>query len=484
VAISVAEDEICMMWDGNERFTFQLENFIKTWTSCIDKSSTILFEIKASEEDIDIPLSDMCLLDLRAGVATLKKPAAAPQEPTDLRTTFKTPLKECITCGGALTKNSIVEAKKYGFGLTQDVLHQNMQCSKRNCRANFGYNYKWCGSQKRNTLQVDQLVDKVIFVNSKTCFDLEFVQYHGMLQYRCFESFLCAAWVQESVYGLAHTEDWFRRALGAAIVLHAAMQELQDVNQHLFIQMGDASKHGNVLLETSMVDKYSDYLHDVIFPGESPSSVKEVAMDGHEKVKMRCTGATRRVGRPRKNERQMNYTNGWFMVVNPADSKILGVLPQRQPENNALKLQILKRIMPHYPNCNLLIHDRNCSFFKAAQEHKDLSMFKYYSIDVWHGNKHMRGCPCCPTQKQRLKRRLQGVNSSVSEQVFSWFRNYSRILNEMAPNTHYFLVLYFCRIHNDQVSKGRTGHLNPHVRDTRPRSESYACTRKRPAADL
>ena len=52
-----------------------------------------------------------------------------------------------------------------------------------------------------------------------------------------------------------------------------------------------------------------------------------------------------------------------------------------------------------------------------------------------------------------MKKRLQGVNTSCSEQVFSWFRNSARILNKMEPTVHYFLVLLFTKTHNEQVRK-------------------------------
>ena len=142
-------------------------------------------------------------------------------------------------------------------------------------------------------------------------------------------------------------------------------------------------------------------------------------MDGHEKVMMRCSVAPPRVGRPRKNGHRLKYTNGWFMVTDPRTSRILGLAAQVEPENNLLKMKILKRIMSHYENCNCLIHDRNCSFMGTAKTDAELRCIKYYATDQFHGNKHTSTCTCAPKNVKRIATRLRGINTSVSEQVFS-----------------------------------------------------------------
>ena len=85
-----------------------------------------------------------------------------------------------------------------------------------------------------------------------------------------------------------------------------------------------------------------------------------------------------------------------------------------------------------------------------------------------------------------MKKRLQGVNTSCSEQVFSWFRNYARILNKMEPTVHYFLVLLFTKIHNEQVRQNTADYLNAHSarKETRASATAYECTRRRLAAAM
>ena len=70
-----------------------------------------------------------------------------------------------------------------------------------------------------------------------------------------------------------------------------------------------------------------------------------------------------------------------------------------------------------------------------------------------HAKRHSDTCPCNPCHIRRLKLRLKGVNTQAAEQTFSWFKGYSRILNEMSPLRHKFMVLYFCNLHNKYISE-------------------------------
>ena len=64
-----------------------------------------------------------------------------------------------------------------------------------------------------------------------------------------------------------------------------------------------------------------------------------------------------RRGRPPKDGNSSKYNNGWYMLVDPRTGRILGVQPMVQPENNAIKISTLERVLPMYPNCNAYIHD-------------------------------------------------------------------------------------------------------------------------------
>ena len=66
-----------------------------------------------------------------------------------------------------------------------------------------------------------------------------------------------------------------------------------------------------------------------------------------------------------------------------------------------------------------------------------------------------------PYRIRRLKLRLKGVNTQAAEQTFSWFKGYSRILNEMSPLRHKSMVLYFCKLHNQCIAERRADYLPP-----------------------
>ena len=48
------------------------------------------------------------------------------------------------------------------------------------------------------------------------------------------------------------------------------------------------------------------------------------------------------------------------MLVHPRSGRILGVQPMENPENNEIKISSLEKVLPHYPNCDTLIHDLSC----------------------------------------------------------------------------------------------------------------------------
>ena len=58
--------------------------------------------------------------------------------------------------------------------------------------------------------------------------------------------------------------------------------------------------------------------------------------------------------------------------------------------------------------------------------------------------------------------RIENVNTSISEQVFLWFRKYAHTFNEMKMNRHHFLVLLFFYQHNEALEANRAGYLNPY----------------------
>ena len=107
---------------------------------------------------------------------TVKRPAAALSPmATKQPAVFSTPLQACATCGSGLTQHHVVEAVRYSFGEPERVQHQTMKCVRRRCRCLHGYNFVWVGSSnRRNTVNVGDLAEDTLFINSKVCFDVNF----------------------------------------------------------------------------------------------------------------------------------------------------------------------------------------------------------------------------------------------------------------------------------------------------------------------
>ena len=124
-------------------------------------------------------------------------------------------------------------------------------------------------------------------------------------------------------------------------------------------------------------------------------------------------------------------------------------------------LTTLDKIIDIYPRCNCFIYDRSCCIHREAQTKPALAQIKFWTVDRFHANGHVRSCQQSPLNVQALNRRLAGVNTAVAEQVFSWFRGYARTFNEMRPARHSFVVLCYCRMHNELVAKNQASHLNP-----------------------
>ena len=124
---------------------------------------------------------------------------------------------------------------------------------------------------------------------------------------------------------------------------------------------------------------------------------------------------------------------------------------------------------------NAFIMDRACAFAPSAQE--DFKQIKYWVVDSFHAQKHKKACPCNPLHVTRLAKRVKGVNMSAAEQVFSWFRNYAKLLNEARALRHTFKVLYFVKEHNAAVQAKKAVYLNKFQTVSKKISTPYACVK-------
>lgn len=180
---------------------------------------------------------------------------------------------------------------------------------------------------------------------------------------------------------------WIRKYLDA-IFLFMAIGQFEKMGLHLGIEIGRE-------ISDEDLKQYDEYVHEYLFPPKDPSSVKEAAGDGHQKVVQKCH--SNQQNKPKtgpkivKRDKRMKsdtFTNGWFMVTEPSSQRILSVQLQKTPENNEVKGRALSRIVSLYKNLDLFIHDRACGFEKYARKQNELKQFKYYVVDRFHGKNH------------------------------------------------------------------------------------------------
>jgi hypothetical protein len=246
---------------------------------------------------------------------------------------------------------------------------------------------------------------------------------------------------------------------------------------------------GEELSEESL-QAYDDWLHTYCYPPQDCCAVDALVCDGHEKVLTRlCEGEMpgKRSGNPPKDKQPKRFKNGWFMVVDPRTRRIVSVSMMHKPECNDTAIGALERVIHTYPKVNVLIYDRACKLMPQATKRSRLRQIKTWAVDKMHGRKHTKGCKCNPHTVKKIWNRLRGINSSVCEQTFSWFRGYASTLNTMSPIRHRFMVLRYCQLHNGLVESGDVGHLNPCAKTSKIRkrpSSSYHCVSKKPAVHV
>lgn len=82
------------------------------------------------------------------------------------------------------------------------------------------------------------------------------------------------------------------------------------------------------------------------------------------------------------------------------------------------------------------------------------------TVDRFHGAKHGKSCTYSPQNNKALEQRLENVNTSAAEQIFSWFRGYSRGFNGLKKSRYHFLAFYYSKLNNQFVDAGQNNHLN------------------------
>ena len=331
-----------------------------------------------------------------AAVARQKPTAAARKEPAvvtrkkpavldDSVKRFTTPITHCA-CGGSLIKHPEVDAVLYGFDGVTKIKHCMRRCCKKDCRSIHGYNFSWSSGKKVNTVDVTTV--EVLFANDKIAFDMVYIKYHESLQFRGALSSRAIEWSGKDVLFPRDIRSSFRyrQAYQDVRFMYLAAKEFGQIPVH-GPDIVSKLELGKTVTEKH-VELYSDFLHKDIYPPDDPSKVKEMVMDGHEKVLQRiCKGdplPMKRSGAPRKSGKNKPFNNGWFMLVEPRGN-ILSLEQQFEPENVNNAINVVERVIDTYKEANALYYDRMCRIATILEKRAKFKQFKYKSVDKFHG---------------------------------------------------------------------------------------------------
>ena len=383
------------------------------------------------------------------------------------RKVYSTQLTKCPCGHRSFSKGHDVAAVVYTLAGPCETTVRTMRCNAYGRRTTFGPNFLLDDGKKINTATLENVPD-VLFVNNKLGFSLDYLKYHSALEFRGFLAARAIEAAYKSVFDHEHSEVRFRAMHADCVMYWLALQELSLIGCEKDIVIGDE-------ISEAALRKYDDYVHKVAFPPKKRASVTELVGDGHSKVHIKCGETTTHAGRPRKDGSLKPFGHGWFMLVNPQDQRILCVVAMDKPENNPVVQKSLEKVLPLYQKVNGFIMDRVCGFAPTHASKKSLSQIKYWSLDKFHAHRHKKTCVYNPLYVKRLSRRFAKTNTSACEQVFSWFRNYARILNEARAIRHTFKVLYFSKLHNQAVAENKASYLNKFKKAVSKVSKAYAC---------
>ena len=387
---------------------------------------------------------------------------------------FTTPLTECLKCGHSLTVSTgrSLGATLFGLGGTAPCFHQKKRCSKKRCGASYSCNYVVDNGFKRNSLTIAQLEHLgVVFVHPTEAFEIRYLRYREELLFRATSAQAIHYAGNEVLFERKVPLRWWRELYYDALMYYLAVRELP-LSYAKEIVIGDE-------ISPDALVAYDAETHEQFATDNAGCTV--LSMDGREKVFMKCSadeGRPKRSGAPRKDGVRKPFYNGWFMVVNPENSKVVCVLPEYEPEGNNIRIQAIGKVIGSFPEVDALVHDNICKCEQRMRALPKFSGIDFYIVDRFHAYRHSKKCRCNPWFRKRLNARIKGVNTSVSEQVFFWFRKYSSIINPMRQQRHRFLVLLFCKKHNRLCKSGAPPYLNAHTwqKSARKTGKKYACS--------
>ncbi|OLP83988.1 hypothetical protein AK812_SmicGene35184 [Symbiodinium microadriaticum] len=294
---------------------------------------------------------------------------------------FETHLKKC-SCGGNLSPSHEIEATLYDMLGQVKIKVRTWRCTSYGCRLTFGPNFAIHDSDKVNTAQPAEVKKaRALFVSNKIAFSSVFLEYHARMEFRACVSSRAVQDVYRHTFGLKTNKlsgQW-RKTYATAIVYYTALTELYPIGRHLDIVIGKE-------LSPLTLKIYEQHVLHHVLPPHSRKAVTEVVADGHAKAHMKCANSHRHAGNPGKRGKDVTkpFGHGWFMVVNPADQRILWAKHMSQPEGNAILEAALMDVIPKFPNLDGVIVDRACSFLPHARHFKVMNQVKYWAVDAFH----------------------------------------------------------------------------------------------------
>ncbi|CAE6915818.1 unnamed protein product [Symbiodinium sp. CCMP2592] len=438
----------CMLWAS-----------IQTFMEGVDTATNLYyFQVLHIDTSTELPNGAEYHLSGKGPANARSKDASAS------RKQITTSLTECCDCGAPLARRDEVTGRLYTLEGLQPVVTTSKRCSSKSCRTTHHYNFRTVEGHKFHTMPLEDM--EYVFVNSKaeTLWD-DADQHHRWDQEYCAVQLYYAV-LQEG------SEMW---AVEGKAACQKKLCNIDIVNP----------------LSNGFLETYRKWWHDNQLNKREWRLVKEVVMDGHQKVAAKCSGTPpAHAGRPRKDGKTPLRQNGWFMAVDPSTGLVLSVSAMQDPENNETATNVLLDVVSRGSEIDCVIYDRMCACLKHATAQKPLKQIKYWCIDRFHARAHSPKCECSPLQHRRLDLRLRNVNSSIAEQTFSWFRNYASSFNTKATNSHMFFVLVYVKKHNLLMRRNYMKHLNAFSAKAKiaraarvlrkPTSHKYVC--RRPAS--
>ena len=100
--------------------------------------------------------------------------------------------------------------------------------------------------------------------------------------------------------------------------------------------------------------------------------------------------------------------HGWLVAVDAQTSKIVSLACMKRPENNAMVLEMMEKLVEKFPKLKTLIYDRACALVKQAKSRKTLAQVRHYAVDKFHAYRHSKKCVASPLVHKSLARAISG----------------------------------------------------------------------------